>query len=114
MTYRDWFMKTQETGEFCTCHVQSPSLWYWVLSFYSKSQRCIQFCSQSVKPFLEKEKETLPVPQEPAANATAIEEAAEESSPSSESAPGVVSVPISQGPKTQPQRDTTDLAEDEE
>ena len=114
MTYRDWFMKTQETGDFCTCHMQSPSMWYWVLSFYSKSQRCIKFCSQSVQPFLEKEKETLPVPQEPSANSTAVEEIVEDSSSSGEKVPGVVSIPISEGPKTQAQRDTPDLAEDEQ
>jgi len=116
MTYRDWFMKTQETGEFCTCHMQSPSMRYWVLSFYSKSQRCIQFCSQSVKPFLEKEKETLPVLQEPSANATAVEEPVVDSSSSGEKVPGVVSVPVTYGPKgvTQPEQDTAGNASDEQ
>jgi hypothetical protein len=114
MTYRDWFMKTQETGEFCTCHMQSPSMWSWVLSFYVKSQRCIKFCSQSVKPFLEKEKETLPAPQEPSANGTAVEEPVVDSSPSGEKVPGVVSVPISEGPKTQPEQDTPGNSSDEQ
>lgn len=57
-TYRDWYKKTQKTGDLYTCHLQSPSLWGWFMAFTQKSQRCKNFCSQSVKPFLEKEKET--------------------------------------------------------
>lgn len=63
LTYRDWYKKTQKTGQFCTCNLQPPSIYTWLLSFYQKSQRCRNFCSESVKPFLEKEKET---PAEPA------------------------------------------------
>jgi hypothetical protein len=73
-----------------------------------------------VKPFLEKEKEkeTLAVPKEPSVNAPVVEdkERVEQSLPSGENAPGVVSVPISQGPtaKTQPEKDTPDSVEDKE
>ncbi|GAB7328378.1 hypothetical protein MBLNU13_g00361t1 [Cladosporium sp. NU13] len=116
ITYRDWYKMTQETGEFCTCHMQSPSMWYWVLSFYGKSQRCIKFCSQSVEPFLKKEKEALPVPQEPSTNATAVEEPVVDSPPSGEKRSSVVSVPVTYGPKgvTQPEQDAPGNANDEQ
>jgi hypothetical protein len=61
--YRDWYRQTQKTGQYCTCSLQKPSILTWIMSFYQKSQRCRNFCSESVKPFLEKEKET---PAEPA------------------------------------------------
>jgi hypothetical protein len=83
LTYRDWYKKTQKTGQFCTCNLQPPSIYTWLLSFYQKSQRCKNFCSQSVKPFLEKEKETLAVPKGPP-------RPAEDPSPS----PSVDSVPV--------------------
>jgi hypothetical protein len=119
-TYRDWFRKTQKTGEFCTCYMKSSWLWSWIKPVWGPSSRCINFCSQSVKPFLEKEKEkeTLAVPKEPSVNAPVVEdkERVEQSLPSGENAPGVVSVPISQGPtaKTQPEKDTPDSVEDKE
>ena len=113
-TYRDWFSKTQKTGEFCTCYMKSSWLWSWIKPIYGKSSRCIEFCSQSVKPFLEKEKDnqTLAVPQEPSANVPVVKdkERVEGSLPSGENAPGVVSVPVSRGPtaKIQPEQDTPD------
>ncbi|KAM0705917.1 hypothetical protein Q7P35_007277 [Cladosporium inversicolor] len=107
-TYRDWYKKTQKSGELCTCHLQSPSLWGWVMAITQKSQRCKSFCSQSVKPFLEKDKETPAVPHEPALTSPGIEEPVEEHSPpSSEDAPNVAPVPVSEGPKvdTRPHRE---------
>jgi hypothetical protein len=100
-TYRDRYKKTQKTGQYCTCSLPKPSIWTRVMVFYQKSQRCRNFCSQSVKPFLEKEKETLAVPKEPAISSTASEQPVEESAPSA----GVASVPVSQVPKddTQPE-----------
>lgn len=117
-TYRDWVSKTQKTGEFCTCDTKSSWLWSWVKQIYGTSSRCINFCSQSVKPFLEKEKEkqNLAVPKEPSANVPVgkDKERVEGSLPSGENAPGVVSVPISQGlaAKTQPEKDAPDTVED--
>jgi hypothetical protein len=65
LTYRDWYSKTQKNGDLCTYNLRQPSIWTWVMAFTGKSQRCRNFCSQSVKPFLEKEKETSAEPATP-------------------------------------------------
>jgi hypothetical protein len=88
-TYRDWYKKTAKSGDFCTCRLKSNPVWSLYMLFTKTSKRCRSFCSQSVKPFLDKEKETVA---KPLTNATAVDEPAEGTSPS----PSVVSVPVTQ------------------